>query len=75
MKNENCTLYDLEYGKKTDHRGKYDTHTVGRSIWRETLKNVENEKCTQYELEYGEKTDHQGKRKTHIVGPGIWQEN
>ena len=26
MKNEKCTLWDLEYGKKTEKRGKRETH-------------------------------------------------
>ena len=32
VKNEKCTLQDLAYGKKTNKRGKRDTHTVGPGI-------------------------------------------
>jgi hypothetical protein len=28
VKNEKCTLQDLEYGKKTEKHGKRDTKTV-----------------------------------------------
>ena len=57
LKNENCTLYDLEYGKKKnkEKRGKTKMHTVGPGISCETVKNVQNEKCTLYDLEYGKK--------------------
>ena len=43
LKNENCTLYDLEYGKKKNQekRGKTKMHIVGPGIWQKTLKNVE----------------------------------
>jgi hypothetical protein len=43
LKNEICTLYDLEYGKKKnkEKRGKTKMHTVGPGIWQKTLKNVE----------------------------------
>ena len=37
---EKCTLQDLEFGMKTDKRGKGETHIVGHEIWRETEKNV-----------------------------------
>ena len=43
VKNEKCTLQDLEYGKKTEKRGKRETHMIGYEIWQETLKYVENE--------------------------------
>ena len=43
VKNEKCTLQDLEYGKKTEKRGKRETHMIGYGIWQETLKYVENE--------------------------------
>ena len=55
VENEKCTLQDLEYGQKTENHGKRETHTVGREIYRETLKNVKNEKFTLQDLEYGEK--------------------
>ena len=43
VKNEKCTLQDLEYVKKTDQLGKVENHLVGPVIWQETLKIVEHE--------------------------------
>jgi hypothetical protein len=43
VKNEKCTLQDLEYVKKTDQLGKVENHLVGSVILQETLKIVENE--------------------------------
>jgi hypothetical protein len=43
VKNEKCTLQDLEYVKKTDQLGKVENLLVGPVIWQETLKKVENE--------------------------------
>ena len=43
VKNEKCTLQDLEYVKKTDQLGKVANLLVGPVIWQETLKKVENE--------------------------------
>ena len=40
MKNEKCTLKDLEYGEKSENLG--EIHTLGREIWRGKLKKVEN---------------------------------
>ena len=40
VQNEEHTLQDLGYGKKTDKRGKWDTHMLGHEIWQKTLKNV-----------------------------------
>ena len=42
VKNEKCTLQDLEYGKKTENQGKREIHTLGCEIQRGKLKNVEN---------------------------------
>ena len=42
MKNEKCTLKDLEYGDKTENDGKREIHSLGREIWRRKLKKVEN---------------------------------
>ena len=64
VKNENCTLYDLEYGKKTDQKGKAETHMVGHGIRRETLTKMENEKHTRQDL-VCEKTEKRGKCDTH----------
>ena len=38
VENETQTLYDLEYGKKTDKRGKWETHMVGPGLWWENWK-------------------------------------
>ena len=32
----------MEYGEKTENQGKREIHTLGREIWRGTLKKVEN---------------------------------
>ena len=32
MENRKCTHYDLEYGKKTEKRGKLEAHMVGPGI-------------------------------------------
>ena len=42
MKNEKCTLKDLEYGEKTDNHRKWEIHTLGREIWRGKLKKLVN---------------------------------
>ena len=42
VKNEKCTLKELEYGKKTENHEKKEIHTLGREIWRGKLKKVEN---------------------------------
>ena len=34
----------MEYGQKTEKRGKKETDTVEPEIWRKILKKVENEK-------------------------------
>ena len=67
MQNEKYTLYELEYGEKTEKRGKWDAHMPGPGIWREKVKNVKNEKYTLYELEYRKNTEKHGKWDTHIV--------
>ena len=33
VKNEKCTLQDLEYVEKTEKQGKCEMHTIGREIW------------------------------------------
>ena len=43
VKNEKCTLQDLEYVRETDQHGKVENHLVGPETWQETLKIVENE--------------------------------
>ena len=42
VKNEKCTLKDLEYGEKTENHGKWEIHTLGHEIWRGKLKKVES---------------------------------
>ena len=61
VENEKCTLEDLDQGKKTENRGKLETHTVGPGIWVETLKNVKNDNCTLQDLDFGEKSKKLGK--------------
>jgi hypothetical protein len=48
VKNEKCTLKDLEYGEKREKRGKLDTNSVGHGVRQETLKKAEIEKCALY---------------------------
>ena len=43
VKNEKCTLQDLEYVRETDQPEKVENHLVGPVIWQETLKIVEHE--------------------------------
>ena len=61
MKNEKCTLCELEYGKKTKKEEKCEKDLVGPGIWQVTLKNVKNEKQTLQDLEYVEKLIKRGK--------------
>ena len=42
VKNEKCTLQDLEYGEKTENHRKWVIPTLVREIWRGKLKKVEN---------------------------------
>ena len=35
IENVKCTMQDLNYGEKTEKRGKRDTNTVRHGIWRE----------------------------------------
>ena len=41
MKNDKCTLQDLEYSEKTENQEKREIHTLEREIWRGKLKKVE----------------------------------
>ena len=41
VKNEKCTLKDLEYGEKTENHGKREIYTLGSEIWQGKLKKVE----------------------------------
>ena len=38
VENETKTLKDLNYGKKTDKQGKWETHMLGPGMWWERLK-------------------------------------
>ena len=51
VKNEKCTLKDLENGEKTENHRKREIHTLGREIWRGKLKNVENLEMSTVERE------------------------
>ena len=42
VENETQTLYDMEYGEKTENHEKWETQTLGHEIWWETLKNLKN---------------------------------
>ena len=42
LKNEKCTIQDLEYGEKTENHGKLEIHTLGCERWRGKLKKVDN---------------------------------
>ena len=55
VQNEKHTLQDLEYGDKTENRGKCETHIVGHEIQGEAVKNMQDEKQTLQDQEYGEK--------------------
>jgi hypothetical protein len=44
MKNDTQTNFDLEYGGKTQKRGKLEMHTEGPGIRLRKLKIMENEK-------------------------------
>ena len=75
VKNEKCSLQDLQYGKKTDQKVKLVTHMAGPGIWQEALKNLQNEKHTLQELDSVEKTEKLGKGETHTVGYEIHKEH
>ena len=55
MNYKKYTLQVVEYGDKTEKRGKLEMHTEGLVLWLETLKNVQNENHTLQDLEYGKK--------------------
>jgi hypothetical protein len=42
VKNEKCTLQNLEYGEKTENHGIWEIHTLGREIRRKKLIKEEN---------------------------------
>ena len=46
VEKETQTQFQLDYGEKTEKRGRREPHMVGLGIWRGTLKNVQNEKLT-----------------------------
>ena len=49
--------------------------TLGRGIWKKTMKIIENEKYPLDDMNYEEITEKREKREMHTVGPGIWREN
>ena len=57
VKNEKCTLQDLDYGEKTEKRGKRDRNTIWPGNFWEILKNVENGNAQCGILEYNKKTE------------------
>ena len=44
MRNAHCMMWNM--ASNTEKREKWEKHTVGPGLWRETLKKLENEKCT-----------------------------
>ena len=46
VENETETLFDVEYGEKTEKGGKWETHNVVHRKWWERVKNMKNEKNT-----------------------------
>ena len=50
-------MQDLEYAEKTENHEKWETHSVGRKIWRKTLNNLKNKKYILQDLNYDKKTE------------------
>ena len=76
VKNEKCTLQDLEYGEKTENQGKWEIHNLGREIYRGKLKKVENlEMSTVGRGIWRGKLKKLENLEMSTVGHGIWQEN
>ena len=44
MRKAHCMMWNM--ASNTEKREKWEKHTVGPGLWRETLKKLENEKCT-----------------------------
>ena len=61
------TLYDLEYGQKTENQGNWEIHTLRREIWRGKLKKVENLECPLQDVEYVKKTENHKMRNIHLT--------
>ena len=62
MKNEKCTLQDMEYREKTKITvNENNTRMVGSGLWRDIVTNVKTEKYTLQDLDYVEKTENRGK--------------
>ena len=88
VKIEKSTLLVLNYGQKSDHKGKWETHIIGPGMCRETIKmwKMRNVQCSTWnmatnlkksgklDLDYGEIKDNRGKWDTHMLRPEIWQE-
>ena len=88
VKIEKSTLLVLNYGEKSDHKGKWETHIIGPGMCRETIKmwkmrNVQwrtwnmatnLKKSGKLDLDYGEIKDNRGKWDTNNAWPKIWRE-
>ena len=55
MEYENKHSMKWNMASNTEQSGKWEIYTLGRGLWRETLKNVKNETQTLFDLEYGDK--------------------
>ena len=75
VKNEKCTLKDLEYGEKTENHGKWEIHTLGREIWREKLKNVEHLEMSTVGRWICQETQNHGKWETSTWRLEKWRNN
>ena len=60
MKNDKCTLQDLEYAKITENVD-HEKKTFRTELLCGKLKKVENEKCPLQDMEYAKKTENHGK--------------
>jgi len=88
VKIEKSTLLVLNYGEKSDHKGKWETHIIGPGMCRETIKmwKMRNVQCSTWnmatnlkksgklDLDYGEIKDNRGKWDTNNAWPKIWRE-
>ena len=63
------------YGEKTVNHGKWEIHTLGPGIYRETHKYMENETQTLNDWNMARNTEKDRKTEIHTVGPGIWWGN
>ena len=74
VKNEKCTLQDLEYGEKTEKGGKFrNVHCRTWNMARK-LKIMENDKHPLEDLKNDEINENREKLEMNSIGPGIWRE-